>query len=201
MTCSCKCCCGCCCDGATGSQSLEPPCTSPKVFHGKGTICDVCCDLGEIREDIDSEEDCPGTWVVNGRCLENPCGCVACDEFTPCPANFHCCEECCELGGYGADEEVIGGIAISTPNTAKGAYRTGFASGCNRVSAPGVSPFPLASNSIQICNVSEGCPEGYVETTSQVRIYDTDGNILAERGSICVPSEVAADPCADNPAP
>jgi hypothetical protein len=29
-----------------------------------------------------------------------------------------------------------------------------------------------------------------------VRIYDTDGNILAERGSICCPSEVAADPCA-----
>jgi len=73
MTCSCKCCCGCCCDGETGSQSLEPPCTSPKVFHGKGTICDVCCDLGEIREDITEEGECPGTWVVNGRCLENPC--------------------------------------------------------------------------------------------------------------------------------
>ena len=73
MTCACKCCCGCCCDGATGSQSLEAPCTSPKVFHGKGTICDVCCDLGEIREDIDSEEDCPGTWVTNGRCKASVC--------------------------------------------------------------------------------------------------------------------------------
>jgi hypothetical protein len=74
MTCACKCCCGCCCDGETGSQTLETPCTAPKVFHGKGTICDVCCDLGEIRDDIDSEEDCPGTWVTNGRCLETPCG-------------------------------------------------------------------------------------------------------------------------------
>ena len=82
MTCSCKCCCGCCCDGETGSQTLESPCESPKVFHGKGTICDVCCDLGEIREDITTEEDCPGTWVTNGRCLENPCvyTCPPCPE-------------------------------------------------------------------------------------------------------------------------
>ena len=80
MTCACKCCCGCCCDGETGSQTLETPCTSPKVFHGKGTICDVCCDLGEIRDDIDSEEDCPGTWVTNGRCLETPCGECETDE-------------------------------------------------------------------------------------------------------------------------
>ena len=83
MTCNCKCCCGCCCDGSTGSQTLEPSCEAPKVFHGKGTICDVCCDLGEIREDIDSEEDCPGTWVVNGRCTgctPPPCCCYwSCD--------------------------------------------------------------------------------------------------------------------------
>ncbi len=73
MACSCKCCCGCCCDGETGEQKLESQCTAPKEFQGKGTICDVCCDLGEIREDIDSEEDCPGTWVVNGRCQDDPC--------------------------------------------------------------------------------------------------------------------------------
>jgi hypothetical protein len=102
MTCACKCCCGCCCDGETGSQTLETPCTSPKVFHGKGTICDVCCDLGEILEDIDSEEDCPGTWVTNGRCLETPCEppCSgSCDEENPCPEGCACVDgECVELG-------------------------------------------------------------------------------------------------------
>jgi hypothetical protein len=109
MTCNCKCCCGCCCDGSTGSQTLESPCTAPKVFHGKGTICDVCCDLGEIRDDIDSEEDCPGTWVTNGRCLETPCETPCsgpCDEENPCPEGCECVDGecvaavgCCCIGG------------------------------------------------------------------------------------------------------
>jgi hypothetical protein len=83
MACNCKCCCGCCCDGETGEQKLGAQCTSPKVFHGKGKLCDVCCDLGEIREDITEEDECPGTWVVNGRCLVNPCEdgpCVPCQN-------------------------------------------------------------------------------------------------------------------------
>jgi len=150
-----------------------------------------------------------GTWDADARCEWNPCGCAACDcaqgaSGLDCPAcqyNSYCCDSCCELGCYGAENEVIGGIAIVTPNTAKGAYRNGFAAGCNRVGSPGQSPFPLPSNSIQYCTVSEECPEGYAAVSAQVRIYDTDGNILAERGAICCPSEVAADPCADNPAP
>jgi len=94
----CPCCGGCCCDGETGSQTLETPCEAPKVFHGKGTICDVCCDLGEIREDIDSEEDCPGTWVTNGRSLESPCGCSGpCDEATPCVGGCVCVDGECKL--------------------------------------------------------------------------------------------------------
>jgi hypothetical protein len=81
MACSCKCCCGCCCDGETGEQKLERQCTSPKEFQGKGTSCDVCCDLGEIREDITEESECPGTWVVNGRCQDAPCDpCQPCDD-------------------------------------------------------------------------------------------------------------------------
>lgn len=154
----------------------------------------------------DCEDECISEWVSLWQAVfvveRVPCKCSGpCDEYTPCSGNFYCCESCCELGCYGADNEVIGGIAITTPNTAKGAYRTGFAAGCNRVGAPGEFPFPLPSNSIQFCNVSEGCPEGYAEVTSQSRIYDTDGNILAERGSICCPIEVNSDPCADNPAP
>lgn len=98
MPCNCKCCCGCCCDGETGAQSLEPQCEPPKVFHGKGTQCDVCCDLGEIREDIDSEESCPGEWVVNGRCQENPCGC---EDGSDCPEGQTCCGgSCCEEFRY-----------------------------------------------------------------------------------------------------
>jgi hypothetical protein len=99
MTCNCKCCCGCCCDGEEGSQTLEAPCTAPKEFKGKGTICDVCCDLGEIREDIESEEDCPGTWVTNGRCMETPCEppCSgSCDAENPCPEGCHCCGGECQ---------------------------------------------------------------------------------------------------------
>lgn len=96
MPCNCKCCCGCCCDGSTGSQTLYNQCEDPKVFHGKGTLCDVCCDLGEIREDITAEEDCPGTWVVNGRCQENPCGCSgSCDEENPCPEGCYCLDGQC----------------------------------------------------------------------------------------------------------
>lgn len=99
MPCDCKCCCGCCCDGENGSQTLQSACEAPKEFKGKGTICDVCCDLGEIREDIDSEEDCPGTWVANGRCKENPCGCSGpCDEENPCPEGCECVDgECVEV--------------------------------------------------------------------------------------------------------
>ena len=163
-------------------------------------------DLSVLQRNCESSG---GTWDAEARCALNPCGCAACDcaqgayglDCPACPYNSYCCDSCCELGCYGADNEVIGGIAIGTPNTAKGAYRNNFAAGCNRVSAPGVSPFPLGGSSIQTCSVSEGCPEGYFESGSQVRIYDADGNILAERGSICCPSEVAADPCADNPAP
>jgi hypothetical protein len=93
MACQCKCCCGCCCDGETGDQTLESQCTSPQEFQGKGTICDVCCDLGEIREDITEESECPGTWVVNGRCLENPCGCETDED---CGEDGCCCDNACK---------------------------------------------------------------------------------------------------------
>ena len=107
MTCSCKCCCGCCCDGEAGSQSLEPACEAPKVFHGKGTICDVCCDLGEIREDITTEEDCPGTWVTNGRCLENPC--------VECEADEDCC-----IGSFQPDTGTHGPVTSAPGFSASG---------------------------------------------------------------------------------
>jgi hypothetical protein len=95
MACSCKCCCGCCCDGETGEQKLERQCTSPKEFQGKGTICDVCCDLGEIREDITEEGECPGTWVVNGRCLDNPCA-SECETDGDCNEGQYCCDGVCQ---------------------------------------------------------------------------------------------------------
>ena len=95
MACSCKCCCGCCCDGETGEQKLERQCTSPKEFQGKGTSCDVCCDLGEIREDITEEGECPGTWVVNGRCLDNPCA-SECETDGDCNEGQYCCDGQCQ---------------------------------------------------------------------------------------------------------
>jgi hypothetical protein len=111
MACSCKCCCGCCCDGETGEQKLERQCTSPKEFQGKGTICDVCCDLGEIREDITEESECPGTWVVNGRCLDNPCDseCVSDSDCSRCPGGYfpiggNPANGCCQDGATEAEE-------------------------------------------------------------------------------------------------
>jgi hypothetical protein len=134
----------------------------------------------------------------------SPCDCAQGTSWGDCPAcpvYHYCCDECCELGCDAADDAVIGGFALVEPNEAKGAFLGVFPSSCQRVGQPGQPPFPLGSNSIQYCTGDSGCPEGYAEVGAAVRIYDTNGGIIAERAGICCPIEVYEDPCASNPLP
>jgi hypothetical protein len=160
MACSCKCCCGCCCDGETGEQKLERQCTSPKEFQGKGTSCDVCCDLGEIREDIDSEEDCPGTWVVNGRCVDNPCASDSeCETNGDCPEGQYCCDGLCEEGPiFYLPPDCGPGECLCQSGTADGEfpYDVNDKASCDAWIA--VNPNPPCGE----CTTSEDCLEGEV---------------------------------------
>lgn len=84
MACTCLCCCGCCCDGLTGTQQRPVNCASPKVHKGNGTVCGVCCVDGEPDPEVETEEECPGVWIVHGKCLENPCHGACCQPTFGC---------------------------------------------------------------------------------------------------------------------
>jgi hypothetical protein len=158
MACSCKCCCGCCCDGETGEQKLERQCTSPKEFQGKGTICDVCCDLGEIREDITEESECPGTWVVNGRCLDEPCD-SECEPIDGVPTfRVYYSPEFCEP--FCLEQEVIDTLPYDSSS---------FAACCAYNAsinfAPGIGPCesPSECETNGDCNEGQHCCDGQCE--------------------------------------
>lgn len=96
MPCACKCCCGCCCDGGAGSQTTAAQCVAPKEYLGNGSSCAGCCDLGVLRSEITSPEDCPGDWVADARCAG--CG---------CPPDRVCGEACCPEGQTCVDGQCV----------------------------------------------------------------------------------------------
>jgi len=148
-----------------------------------------------------------GKWlIVDGKLAAdaNCCcsACLPCEYAADCAElmpNAECCDGCCELGCTASESREVEGIPLAQPNTAKGAEYGTFASGCARVGAPNEFPFPLPGNSTQFC--STDCPEGFVEATTAIRIYDPDGNILAEEPGVCCPQAVFDDPCESNPLP
>jgi hypothetical protein len=180
-----------------------------RTVNGKWLIVDgklaadanCCCSppAPPCEGPCDEEATCPeGCYCVDGECS----ACLPCEYAADCAElmpNAECCDGCCELGCTASESREVEGIPLTQPNTAKGAEYGTFASGCARTSAPNEFPFPLPGNSTQLCPTD--CPEGFVEVASSVRIYDPDGNILAEEPGVCCPQAVFDDPCESNPLP